>query len=251
MVVYRCGLLFHIDATGGGMPEQRGRFFTIDEALNAVGVALARYPSQLNLISVIWPMVFGDEAYVLTNGPNRAAWAKLPGRSKLLASSETDLKQRIMEKLKRRSPSPARLARICAQVFGAQASSGPGPDAASSAGIWIHTDMDDFVCIRCGHCCRMLNYRDGCTLADYQRWQDLGRADILEWVGTISQNGRVTACRIWMLPGTNRYAGSCPWLKPLPEPERYVCTIYDVRPMTCRQYPGSRKHARMTGCRGV
>jgi Fe-S-cluster containining protein len=37
----------------------------------------------------------------------------------------------------------------------------------------------------------------------------------------------------------------------LPDRNRYRCTIHDIRPTICRQYPGSRKHARMTGCRGV
>ena len=117
--------------------------------------------------------------------------------------------------------------------------------------VWVDTGMADFTCLRCGHCCRTLDYRDGCSVDDYRRWQALGREDILAWVGVVGQEGRIKAVRIWMEPGTNRYAEVCPWLGKTKDPKRFRCTIHEVRPMICRQYPGSRKHARMTGCRGV
>lgn len=236
---------------GGAMPDKERQFFTVDEALDAVRLAFAQYPAQLNLLAVLWPMVFGGDTYVLQDGPSRRIWAKLSATAKLVACSEDDLKQRIVDRLKKWPPSPDHLARICSRVFGAHAESGPLSPAQSSAGIWIDIDLTGFVCLQCGHCCRTLNYRDGCSVADYMRWQELGRTDILDWVGTIRQNGRVTACRIWMVPGTNRFAETCPWLKKAPDQKRYVCTIHAVRPTICRQYPGSRKHGRMTGCKGV
>ena len=158
---------------------------------------------------------------------------------------------RVVDQLKRLPPDPEHLARICSQVFGVHACAGSGPEPDACPGIWIDTDMANFSCTQCGHCCRTLNYHDGCSVDDYQRWQDLGRSDILDWVGVVRQHGQVTACRIWLTPGTNDFAETCPWLTRSPDPNRYVCTIHDVRPTICRQYPGSRKHARMTGCRGV
>lgn len=233
------------------MPNKEKLFFTIDEALSAVCNAFAQYPSQLNLLSVIWPMVFGDEAYVLKDAGNRSIWVKIPGAPKLIPSNEVDLKQRIVGQLKRCHPEPGQLARICSQAFGAPVYTGPGPEPDRLPGVWVETDMTGFACIQCGHCCRTLNFHDGCTVADYQRWQDLKRTDILDWVGTVRYHGQVIACRIWIMPGTNQYARICPWLKKLPDRNRYLCSIYDMRPTICRQYPGSRKHARMTGCRGV
>ena len=233
------------------MPEKERLFLTIDEALEAVRNDFAQYPSQLNLLSVIWPMVFGDGTYVQQDARSRSVWAKIPGQIKLILSSEDDLKRRIVDQLKLSPPAPDHLARICSRVFGAHVDAGSGPEPDSSPGIWIDTDMSGFVCTQCGHCCRTLNYHDRCSVTDYKRWQDLGRTDILDWVGTIRQNGHVTACRIWMLPGTNQFAETCPWLKKSSDQDRYVCTIHDVRPTICRQYPGSRKHARMTGCGGV
>ena len=233
------------------MPEKERLFLTIDEALDAVRGDFVQYASQLNLLSVIWPMVFGDGTYVLQDARSRSVWAKIPGKTKLIPSSEDDLKQRIVDQLKRLPPDPEHLARICSMVFGTHVKAGSGPETELLPGLWIDTDMEDFVCTQCGRCCRTLNYHDGCSVTDYEQWQDLGRTEILDWVGTIRQNGQVTACRIWIVPGTNRFAETCPWLSMSLDRDHYVCTIHDVRPTICRQYPGSRKHARMTGCRGV
>jgi Fe-S-cluster containining protein len=233
------------------MPNKEKYFLTIDEALDAIHGAFAQYASQFKLLSVIWPMVFGDGAYVLRDARNRSIWAKISANTKLIRSSEDDLKKRMVDQLRRWPPNPEHLARICSHVFGLCASAGSGPLPNACPGIWIDTDMAGFSCTQCGHCCRTLNYHDRCSVDDYQRWQDLGRSDILDWVGVVRQHGRVTACRIWVTPGTNDFAKTCPWLTRSPHSNRYVCTIHDVRPLICRQYPGSRKHARMTGCRGV
>lgn len=233
------------------MPHKERLFLTLDETLDAVRSDFSQYTSQLNLLSLIWPMVFGDGAYVLRDPHNRSIWVKESGTSHLIRSSEDDLKHRILDRLKRLTPDPERLARICSHVFGAQATAGSGPKPDILPGIWIDTGMADFVCTQCGRCCRTLNYHDGCSVRDYQRWQDLGRTDILDWVGTIRKHGQVTACRIWVTPGTNDFAETCPWLTLSHGSSRYVCAIHEVRPTICRQYPGSRKHARMTGCRGV
>ena len=232
--------------------QEKDRFFlSTEEALAAVGLAFTQYPSQLNLISVIWPLVFGRESYVMRDSGRGTIWAKTSKRSKLISASEDSLKRLIVERLKQLPPPPQQLAKICSQVFGTRTVAGIKPIAQAPAGIWIDTDMADFRCIQCGRCCRKLNYRDGCSMDDYQRWQTLGRDDILAWVGTVSRDGRVIACRIWMEPGTNRYADVCPWLKQVDPSGRSMCTIHDVRPTVCRQYPGTRKHARMTGCQGV
>ncbi len=232
------------------MPNKERLFLTIDEALDALRNDFVQYDSQLNLLSEIWPMVFGDGTYFLQDARSRSVWVKIPGKTKLTLSSEDDLKQRIMDQLTRWPPGPEKLAHVCSRVFGAHATACSGPKPDSPPGIRIDIDMAGFNCIQCGRCCRTLNYHDGCSVTDYERWQALGRTDILDWVGIVEQDGQVSACRIWIVPGTNRYAETCPWLTMSTDRERYVCTIHDVRPTICRQYPGSRKHARMTGCRG-
>lgn len=233
------------------MPDDERIFLSTRDALEAVSAAFAQYRSQLNLLAVVWPLVFGQDAFVIRDAKRRTIWAKRAKRSKLIAGDEDDLKQWIIARLKQSPPPPRRLAQICSHVFGTLTRAQSDPTPGETAGVWIDTDMADFECIQCGHCCRTLNYRDGCNLDDYTRWRELGRDDILDWVGTVRENGRVIACRIWMQPGTNQYADVCPWLKPVDQSGLSLCAIHDVRPTICRQYPGTRKHARMTGCRGV
>lgn len=227
-------------------------FLSIGEALDAISVALSQYSSQVNLISTVWPLVFGRDAYVTQDSGRRHFWAKTSKRSKLMSANENELKQWIVDHLKQSPPPLDQLAQICCQVFGTPARVAlESSTTAEPAGVWIKTDMAGFKCIQCGHCCRTLNYRDGCSLDDYRCWQKMGRDDILEWVGVVRKNKDVIACRIWLEPGTNHYAKVCPWLKQVDQSGRTLCTIHDVRPTVCRQYPGTRKHARLTGCRGV
>ncbi|BBO66703.1 hypothetical protein DSCA_06330 [Desulfosarcina alkanivorans] len=233
------------------MPEKESLFLTLDDALDALCNALLQYPFQLNLISALWPMIFGDGTYVMPGAGSRSVWAKIPGSRKLILCRDDEMTQRIVGRLKRLPPEPERLARLCALVFGARVCADVGTDPDRPPGLRVVTDMAGFVCLQCGHCCRTLSFHDGCTRSDYYRWLELGRTDILDWVGTVRRHGHVAACRIWIVPGTNRYARKCPWLKKLPVRDQYACTIHEVRPAICRQYPGSRKHARMTGCRGV
>ena len=54
----------------------------------------------------------------------------------------------------------------------------------------------------------------------------------------------------WVDPETGIKTVGCPWLKRVPGSGRLECQIHEVKPDVCRQYPGSRKHARMTGCIG-
>jgi Fe-S-cluster containining protein len=43
----------------------------------------------------------------------------------------------------------------------------------------------------------------------------------------------------------------CPWLRKLPNQDKYICRIHDLKPEHCRAYPKSRKHALKTGCRDL
>jgi uncharacterized membrane protein YhaH (DUF805 family) len=59
-----------------------------------------------------------------------------------------------------------------------------------------------------------------------------------------------TPLLFWVIPGTNEFAPSCPFLKRGGSPHQWICSIHDVKPDICRNYPVSRKHALMTGCPG-
>lgn len=236
---------------GGEMPDKQTIFLSIDEAVEAVHNDFSQYPSQFNLLSTLWPMVFGSQAYLMRDPDRSTVWIKTSDANRLRQVPIDVLGQWIVRRLKQVTITVDHLARICSLVFQTPVVAGPRSVADPTPGIWVHTGMGDFVCRQCGRCCQALDYRDGCTVADYQRWQDRGRTDILAWVGTVAHAGEVTSCQIWMVPGTNQFADVCPWLNVSQTTGRSICSIYDVRPMICRQYPGSRKHARMTGCRGL
>lgn len=118
-------------------------------------------------------------------------------------------------------------------------------------GIWIETEMEKFKCVRCGNCC--LNLYDAfCTTADPEdlnRWEKEGRWDILDWVGFISADDR-TLADLWISPKTGEEVTRCPWLRKLPKKDKYKCQIQNSKPIHCRKYPKSKKHALTTGCKG-
>jgi Fe-S-cluster containining protein len=77
-----------------------------------------------------------------------------------------------------------------------------------------------------------------------------GRDDILEWVVPVALGDIVFAYDIWMDPETGEDVSRCPWLRKLPNVDRYICCIQDTKPELCRDYPESRAHAEETECPG-
>jgi Fe-S-cluster containining protein len=81
-------------------------------------------------------------------------------------------------------------------------------------------------------------------------WEREWRYDILEWVDPIHFGDDECIYDIWISPITHDDVKRCPWLRKLPNQNKYICRIQDVKPEHCRDYPRSRKHAMKTGCRG-
>jgi Fe-S-cluster containining protein len=78
-----------------------------------------------------------------------------------------------------------------------------------------------------------------------------GRDDILEWVDPIQLGDNERIYDIWISPVTHDDVSRCPWLVKLPNQQKYICRVHDVKPEHCRKYPRSTKHAQKTGCRGL
>ena len=112
--------------------------------------------------------------------------------------------------------------------------------------------MDGFNCKQCGHCC--LNLSDAFSTSvseeDIRLWEGKGREDILEWVVPIPIAEGEMIYDIWFSPTTGEEVSRCPWLRKLPNKDKYICRIHDVKPAHCRDYPHSREHAEETGCIG-
>lgn len=83
-------------------------------------------------------------------------------------------------------------------------------------------------CNSCGKCCE--NWGDGglSATAEEISWWETNRPDIARFV-----QGE----KIWIDPDTGEHFARCPWLRKVPDRQKFTCDIYDVRPEDCRHYP--------------
>lgn len=83
-------------------------------------------------------------------------------------------------------------------------------------------------CNQCGKCCT--HYSDGGLSASASEidWWETFRPKIFSYV----RDGK-----IWISPVTGKQMVRCPWLKKLPNQEKYICRIYYDRPDDCKYYP--------------
>ncbi len=234
------------------LPEQRfslekDRVFLLpEEVLEAIREDFEQYPPQPRLFMNLCPLILGA-GQAAQDARRRGAWVRIGSRGKMKLLDYRQLGRRLCDALEEVPPPLARLSAICRMVFQTRAT--PGCEQ-GLAGIWIETDMELFSCVQCGHCCGQIGYPKEAAEDDVARWRAAGREDILRWVGLEKRVGQSSVYRIWIEPGTNRPATACPWLKRQRGTHRYECGIHEVKPDICRLYPGSRKHAVMTGCRG-
>ena len=229
--------------------EKESVFLTLDQAVAAVCIDFRQYAPQVMLFCEVLRLVSDDRTPIRPDIPKKGVWIKLAGRKSMRWLEGEALVAHLCETLRRTRLSPEKLAAVCARVFQARAFAAVSPET-GEAGVRIETGMEAYSCRQCGQCCRFLDYHDAVTAADVARWQALGRSDILAWVGGYRREGGNPVYRIWVDPATGRLVETCPFLKHDAAGNRWVCRIHDVKPGICRQYPVSRKHARMTGCRG-
>jgi len=226
-------------------------FMTKKQLLDAIRIDFKQYDSQFDLFQELCPIITDNRTIVTREGRNTCVLITRGRKSKIRQINDQELGEYLVNTLSEKTYPLSVIADICSKVF--QTKSWPGQnDETCTKGIWLETEMAQFNCRQCGNCCRNLKYHNDCTEADYMKWEALGRKDILERVLTIQATGnRKKAYKIWREPGTRRLHPECPWLIPSGTKGRYECQIQDVKPDYCRQYPLTRKHARMTGCMGI
>ena len=87
---------------------------------------------------------------------------------------------------------------------------------------------------QCGHCPCCLNLYDAfstfATDQEIKMCEQEGRDDILEWVDSIHVGGNQYVYDIWIYPVTSEDVTRCPWLRKLPNQEKYICRIHDLKP---------------------
>ncbi len=237
-----------VNSLGEKVPAmERDRIFLSPrEAFDAIRDDFSQYEAQVPLYLNLCPLVFGAGGWA-QDAHGRGVWILIGSRGKMQRVDFRELGNRICQRLESAGLTLAQLARICRQVF--RTSAWPG-ESEGIEGVWIETGVESFDCIQCGQCCGNIGYPKEVEESDVTRWQEASREDILRWVGLKRPEEAGYVYRIWITPGSNQPAAVCPWLEKQPGTHRYRCRIHDLKPDICRQYPGSRKHALMTGCRG-
>jgi Fe-S-cluster containining protein len=221
---------------------------TRKEVLAAIRADFNQYAPQIPLFLELSRLIFGEHAVVKHDSRDNHLW--LAERdSKMVRLSPLEFGFHLCRTLERSERPLEALASICRRVFRTTVQQGQA-NRSSEPGLWLFTGMEDFTCRQCGHCCRYLDYYDQLTEADFHSWQAMGRRDILEKVRRVKQVNGTYVYRMWERKTAENSAPACPWLHKIPTQNRWECRIHDARPSVCRQYPGSRKHAEMTGCPG-
>ncbi len=225
-------------------------FLTEPQALSAICLDFRGYGPQSMLFCEVLRTIYGDQVVYKRTPGSDGLWVATGRQRRMQWLAGNELVEFMCRAVVNAGLEAKDLAGLCRKIFQAACESAHCPDT-GRAGIRVRTDMENFSCKQCGRCCTGLDYHDGITPEDVQQLKDLGRKDVLEWVGhTKGRDGHIVY-RMWVVPDTNRPTeGPCPFLKQGAANGRYICAIHDVKPFICRHYPVSRKHARMTGCPG-
>lgn len=229
-------------------PEKATLFLTPQQALRAVCLDLRQYAPQIPLMCDILRLI-SDRDTIIRDPRTGVVWMRRQDHHQLQQMVPAALVTATCHGLERSVLSLETLAVICRRVF--QTRVWPSVNAVTGeSGLSVSTAMASFRCRQCGHCCRRLDFRHELTAKDVERWRRAGREDLLAWVGVLKKDNGEAAYQIWVVPGTNRFAEECPFLKQGSSNHVWVCGIHEVKPTVCRQYPITRKHAVMTGCPG-
>lgn len=94
-------------------------------------------------------------------------------------------------------------------------------------------------CNQCGKCCTKYG-GDGLSVSagEIELWE-IFRTDIFSYV----YDGG-----IWINPDTNKQLEQCPWLRRVPNQDKYICDIYFDRPDDCKFYPVTIDQMIEDGC---
>lgn len=94
-------------------------------------------------------------------------------------------------------------------------------------------------CNQCGKCC--IKYSNGglsASQSEIELWE-IFKPEIYQYVS----NGE-----IWFDPKTGKQIERCPWLRKIPNQDKYTCDIYQDRPEDCRLYPTSIEEMERDEC---
>ncbi|UIJ36859.1 YkgJ family cysteine cluster protein [Desulfobaculum bizertense] len=220
-------------------------FLTRSELLDAIRIDFEQYMPQLHLYTELYTGVTGGAARIDPDPEDFGIWVVPEGGLETFVPAD-EAGELVYAAIVEAELSAEELRGVAEKVFWGNVELGDGPDG-EREGYWIETGMEKFVCRECGICCFTLDHHCSCTDADIERWREHGREDILAWVGDVEQDGELLKRRLWVNPKTGLPAETCPWIEERAD-GGFSCGIHYIKPDVCREYPGSIKHAALTGC---
>lgn len=233
----------------GVMETKNWIHLSIQEALDAIAFDFTQYGPQPGIFHQLAPILSDNRIRIVSSENDNTLWIQHSLDHPMELINLADFGFFVCHLLETADYSTKKMADICAIVFQTQVRTS-GPQKKSDDGIWIKNHMDEFDCIQCGHCCRSLGYESECTRDDMAIWQEHHRKDIIERVLVTRTSDDRVEYRIWWDQLTGKLFESCPWLEPNAANDRFKCLIHNMKPEICRQYPYTKKHAAMTGCKG-
>ena len=222
-------------------------FLTFSQAIKDILDDFKFDPEQNELFAKVYSYLVGGKA---TPGEKECSpigikyggiWHQPQGLEENIFYTWHDFQDVLSQAFKTNPPSEQDILKLYKMVTGLNAYIGAGPGKLK--GIWGETEMEKFKCIQCGHCCLNMNdaYATSAYEEDIARWEEEKRWDILEYIDVGD---------LWVSPRTGEDVSRCPWLRKLPNKDKYICRIHHTKPKHCRDYPDSKKHAMRTGCKG-
>lgn len=231
------------------MANQSSIYLTRQEAIAAICIDFRQYDPQILLFAEVLPLLTKGQIHLKRDPGKEGAWINRSGKPSMQWMDGGELIDFMCDAVSKAPWTAELLASVGQRVFQSRVRPVLRPET-GDFGIQVETNMAEFHCRQCGHCCRSLDYHQELTEADVALWRAQGRTDVLDWVETASVDGTAPVYRIWVSPKTGRIASTCPFLHKEDTSNRWFCGIHEIKPGICRQYPVSRKHAIMTGCPG-
>jgi len=116
-----------------------------------------------------------------------------------------------------------------------------------------HKHPEGFKCKQCGKCC--FAYNTNCTSIselEYKAFENAGRKDILDRIEILEIGKEIKIYDVWFSPITRQEVARCPFIRKLPNKDKYKCMINDLKLDMCRAYPQltQKEDALRIGCKG-
>ncbi len=192
------------------MKQTPPTFLTQAQAIDAIAADFSQYGVQPDLFRDIGPLILGNDFKAGSCNEQNGAWIRHENTQPFQKVDDERLRFYFVHLLETGERDLETIKKICERVF--ETPVRPG-DNDGKPGVWIENQMNDFVCKRCGHCCRGLEHV--CANEDRHVWKNHGRSDILSWVQKKTLIDGIVQYSIWVDPITGKPTDICPFLAPM------------------------------------